>query len=260
MVSEADSLIGSTDSQLDREFWIIDYVNSTSHNLFVEVPEEFIDDDFNLTGLSSIVPYYNESLECILDLEPEVSEAIALNDPTLEELERAAELLYGLIHARYIITRAGLNLMAQKYEAGDFGRCPRFLCRETHLIPTSEHDLPGYDSVRFYCPCCRDIYDHQSARTSDVDGAFFGSSFAGLLMEAFPIIEMDCMQKRNNIFRLTIFGFNIAESAKAGPRMRWLRTEPENKEDLDKVNDNNNEMSVDEEGSLMSVDPSVSEK
>jgi casein kinase II subunit beta len=33
------------------------------HEYFAEVTEEFIEDDFNLTGLQSQVPMYKEALE-----------------------------------------------------------------------------------------------------------------------------------------------------------------------------------------------------
>jgi hypothetical protein len=41
------------------------------HEYFCQIPEEFIEDDFNLTGLSSIIPMYTESLDTILDMELE---------------------------------------------------------------------------------------------------------------------------------------------------------------------------------------------
>lgn len=50
--------------------WIAWFCSLTGHHYFVEVAEEFIEDDFNLTGLNSIVPFYKEALEMILDLEP----------------------------------------------------------------------------------------------------------------------------------------------------------------------------------------------
>ena len=43
-------------------------------------------------------------------------------------LEKEADVLYGLIHARYIMTSSGLDRMLKKYRAGDFGVCPRFYC------------------------------------------------------------------------------------------------------------------------------------
>jgi hypothetical protein len=37
---------------------------------FAEVSEDFIEDDFNLTGLNALVPFYKEALEMVLDVEP----------------------------------------------------------------------------------------------------------------------------------------------------------------------------------------------
>jgi casein kinase II subunit beta len=34
------------------------------------VHEDFIEDDFNLTGLQSLVPFCKEALEMVLDVEP----------------------------------------------------------------------------------------------------------------------------------------------------------------------------------------------
>lgn len=32
-------------------------------------PQDFIEDDFNLTGLSALVPFYKEAMEMVLDIE-----------------------------------------------------------------------------------------------------------------------------------------------------------------------------------------------
>ena len=46
-----------------RESWISSFCSLLGHEYFAEVSEEFIEDDFNLTGLASQVPMYKEALE-----------------------------------------------------------------------------------------------------------------------------------------------------------------------------------------------------
>ena len=66
---------------------------------------KWIEDKFNLTGLSEVVPHYDRALDLILEVELD-------DDPEfLQEIEKSAELLYGLIHARYIVTPRGIEAM-----------------------------------------------------------------------------------------------------------------------------------------------------
>ncbi|ODV98076.1 hypothetical protein PACTADRAFT_47897 [Pachysolen tannophilus NRRL Y-2460] len=224
---ESDVFDASSDEE-EVDSWITNFCSMFGNDYFVEVSQAFIEDDFNLTGLSSIVPFYRDALDMILDFEPE--KPIRVSD--LPMVEHSAELLYGLIHARYILTKQGLQAMAEKYENKKFGVCSRYHCDSMHLIPIGRYDQPGIETVRLYCPCCSDIYLPNSSRYLNIDGAFFGTSFAGLFVKMFPEIERQCNLRSKELFELKLFGFKINKSAASGPRMKWLRMKPQTAEDL----------------------------
>ena len=168
------------------------------HEYFAEVSEDFIEDDFNLTGLNSQVPMYKEALEMILDVEPEEDDSSGADDDEDEDasddvdladdadaraaraearraerramrlqsdlsiIESSAELLYGLIHQRYITSRPGIGQMHEKYEMGHFGQCPwpdatGIISTRPALPVASQRDdsRPGCSSSRAITYACR---------------------------------------------------------------------------------------------------------
>jgi hypothetical protein len=50
--------------------WISWFCSLPGHDYFCEVAEDFIEDDFNLTGLNAMVPFWKEAMEMVLDVEP----------------------------------------------------------------------------------------------------------------------------------------------------------------------------------------------
>jgi casein kinase II subunit beta len=82
----------------DDDRWISWFCSLRGNEFFVEIEEEYIQDDFNLTGLNLLVPYYDYALDMVLDMEIPMEDQ--LNDEEKEIVESAAEMLYGLIHAR----------------------------------------------------------------------------------------------------------------------------------------------------------------
>ncbi|CAA7267490.1 unnamed protein product [Cyclocybe aegerita] len=145
--------------------------------------EDFILDRFNLTGLNNEVANYAQALDLITD---------SLDDDIQDELRGSldvqARLLYGLIHARWIVTARGLQKMLDKYKRADFGRCPRVLCASQPLLPVGLTDIPYEKSVKLYCGRCEDIYSPKSSRHGSIDGAYFGTTFPHLLFLVYPTL------------------------------------------------------------------------
>lgn len=273
------------------ESWISSFCSLLGHEYFAEVSEEFIEDDFNLTGLQSQVAMYKEALEMILDVEPEDDEEEEEEEEEEDEnesdperltraaserrhhrmasdlsvIESSAEMLYGLIHQRFICSRAGIQQMSEKYELGHFGCCPRTNCDQARTLPVGLSDIPGEDTVKLFCPSCLDVYVPPNSRFQTVDGAFFGRTFGSLFLLTFP--EYDLTKRgievlsstssrvnegdglingmyaknigpglgRERIYEPRIYGFRVSERARSGPRMQWLRERPSDINELDEA-------------------------
>ncbi|WVF68559.1 hypothetical protein IAT40_003328 [Kwoniella sp. CBS 6097] len=174
----------STGSESDySNSWISWFLSTKGNEYFAEVDEDYILDRFNLTGLNGeVVQEYARALNLITDnLDEE-----ALSDDVREAVETSARFLYGLIHARYIVTSRGLSKMLEKYRKADFGRCPRVYCYSQPLLPVGLSDIPYQKAVKLYCPRCEDIYSPKSNRHGSIDGAYFGTTFPHMLFMVYP--------------------------------------------------------------------------
>ncbi|KAL8253861.1 hypothetical protein R6Q59_032082 [Mikania micrantha] len=184
--------------------WISWFCSLRGNEFFCEVDENYIQDDFNLCGLSSQVPYYDYALDLILDVES--SHGDMFSEEQNEIIESAAEMLYGLIHVRYILTTKGLLAMLEKYKNAEFGRCPRVYCCGQPCLPVGQSDVSRQSNVKIFCPKCEDIYTPQSRFQDNLDGAYFGSTFPHLFLMTYGQIKP---QKASQDYIPKIFGFKV---------------------------------------------------
>lgn len=152
--SEGSEVSGSDEEDLAWTTW---FCKLPGNEFLCEVDDYFILDDFNLCGLRHQVPYYDHALDLILD-DDSSSHGKMITDEQNELIESSAEMLYGLIHARYILTSKGFLSMVNKYDKHEFGRCPRVYCCGQSCLPVALSDVPGASTVKIYCPKCEDIY------------------------------------------------------------------------------------------------------
>jgi len=96
------------------------------------VDESFLWDKFNLYGLDELVTDYELAVRTIMhDVIGDGSGTVT----TMAAATAAAELLYGLVHARFVMTPRGIAKMLEKYKAGRFGYCPRVNCQRAAVLP-----------------------------------------------------------------------------------------------------------------------------
>uniref|UniRef100_UPI00358ED3B7 casein kinase II subunit beta-like n=1 Tax=Myxine glutinosa TaxID=7769 RepID=UPI00358ED3B7 len=148
------------------------------------VDEDYIQDKINLTGLDEQVLFYPDALAMIRDFEAD--DEPEDNPHNSQVIKHSAETLYGLLHARYILTNWGIARMLEKYHKKDFGLCPRVFCENQAVLPIGLSDVPGGAMVKLYCPKCMDVYTPKSSRYCNVDGAWFGTGFPHMLFMVHP--------------------------------------------------------------------------
>jgi len=191
----------------DESTWINWFCNLKGNNFFCKIDEDYIQDDFNLTGLNALVPYYEYALDMMLDVDIPIDN---LSEEQQEMIETAAEVLYGLIHARFILTTRGMQRMYEKYQNVDFGRCPRVYCQGQTVLPVGLSDAPKNFSVNLYCPRCQELYYPRSSRQGNLDGSFFGTTFPHLFLLAHPELIPPRSQQA---YVPRIYGFRISKES-----------------------------------------------
>merc|ERR1711920_1117834 len=155
--------ISSSDdgSSLDEPTWVSWFCMLRNHEFFCEVDPAFVQDRFNLYGLKELVgPLYSEAMTMILGYAPTDKQ---LADPTqrIHKVLDTARILYGLIHARYILTAQGLS----------------------DTVSNS-----GENPLKLFCARCQELYDHNVTDGSYIDGAFFRLNVPSPLPSDFPRI------------------------------------------------------------------------
>ena len=98
-------------------------------------------------------------------------------------LESAIHILYGMIHARYLLTSRGIQGLYEKFNEGVYGLCWNEKCESErrYTLPIGM-DVVGQESAHVYCPYCGETYKPRSSKLAQIDGAYFGSSAAHMLV------------------------------------------------------------------------------
>jgi len=200
-------------SSLDEPSWVSWFCMLRNHEFFCEVDPAFVQDRFNLYGLKEIVgPLYAEAMTMILGYAPTERQ---LADPSqrIHKVLETARILYGLIHARYILTAQGLSDMKVKYKSHEFGPCPRTLCNKQTVLPVGLSDTVsngGDNPMKLFCPRCQQLYDHTVPGGNYIDGSFFGTTFPHLFIQSYSELRA---QPSSMTYIPRVFGFKIRKTS-----------------------------------------------
>jgi hypothetical protein len=153
---------------------------------------------------SSAYPIYRRALQLILqedenyNIETEVESGEDLIIPYYA-IQKAAEALYLMVHARFVISPRGLEAIrhVMMMDPTVFGKCPRTSCRGCGLLPygfsndytfatpvskTKADPPPPENLCHRYCPSCGEVWISWDSKT---DGCAWGPSWCHLFLLAF---------------------------------------------------------------------------
>lgn len=205
---------GSESDSDYTSYWRDWFISSRGNEYFCEIDEDYLTDRFNLTGLNTEVQYYQYALDLITDVFD-----LDCDDDMRETIEKSARHLYGLIHARYIVTTRGLSKMLDKYKKADFGKCPRVFCHSHPLLPMGQTDVPNQKPVKLFCVRCEDVYNPKSSRHAAIDGAYFGTSFHNIMFQVYPALVPPKSAER---YIPRVYGFRVHAPAAL---IRWQNSQ-----------------------------------
>jgi casein kinase II subunit beta len=215
--------------------WVRKFLSARPKDTLLPIPREYLSDGFNLVQLAPIVEKIGRmeggyvppaiSSDTSFPLFKAALRLILSNDdgPTPLSVQRAAEVLYTLVHARYVISPRGLDTVRSVLRRSDgsvnpvFGRCPRIRCRGMPLIPYGDSDnFDARNSVstraKRYCSCCGEKFYMWDSKA---DESAWGTSFCHLFLMIYgSTVFSDLHMEKSDAVTSTdvqqrIFGFQV---------------------------------------------------
>lgn len=186
------------------EKWVDWFFKLSIGKYFVRIDNDYLNDSFNIYGMREKIERNGFDFKTILKLvRGEYTHGIP------HELNECAIQLYGLIHARYLMTKNGTELLLKNYLSGVYGKCPNFNC-QFKCLPYGIDSDPGNSCLLMYCPKCHDVYYSNHVDCMHIDGSAFYSSYLVPFEHEYPIIRgLELPPKP----QLKLFGFKIEEES-----------------------------------------------
>ena len=186
--------------------WVDWYLSLPRAKYFVRIDKEFLHNISNYYGIKQKINHFDAAFQLMINnnVPPELGNMELDSEAWL--IEQQAEILYGFIHSLYIMTSKGLSLMKEKYDKGEFPKCPRVLCNGIYCLPYGISETINEYSVKLYCPNCNDIFNKTDKNIPAIDGAFFGPSWVHSFVLKYPTI---LPKELPHTYIPKLFGFTI---------------------------------------------------
>jgi casein kinase II subunit beta len=189
----------------------VDYFCSESHGrYFVKIESSYLTDNFNFFGLRGKTRESPQTFRYAIE---------AIRGPYIPpdrrpedwppDVEHAAVHLYGLLHARFLLSHNALSQMYEKYVRGEFPRCPRTCCDCQVCLPFGLSEEVGVSVLRMFCPRCKEVYVSDDRISESIDGAYFGSSWVHLFLQKYERESRAVSRGELKKPKIRLFGFKI---------------------------------------------------
>ena len=177
--------------------WVSWFLKTEEGKFFVRVDPDYMHDQFNLYGFNKKIHAFKEVLKHI--------ESEKRYDSAVPNIDEWGIRLYGLIHAKYLMTKQGLEELHKKYESSTYDLCPNVNCRRK-CLPMGLSETIGESCIYMYCPFCGDLYHSENQICTRIDGSAFGSSYILHFIHQYPDVQPNYLPPKPE---LRLFGFKI---------------------------------------------------
>lgn len=189
----------------------------------LNIPEDYISDKFNIYGLQNDFSFLGLCCDIICGK----ADLSCIPQSDKAEISKQLPQVYGMIHARFILAPAGLSALNEKYKRCQYGTCPRFNCQNEPLLPIGVSSQMNQDSVKAFCPCCREVFYPRPQ--INLDGAYFGPNAAHIFIDEMKIKSHRCFRPYSH----NAFGFRLRSSI--------FQNQRDDQDDYDYENENEDE-------------------
>jgi hypothetical protein len=132
--------------------------------------------------------------------------------------ERAIRL-YGILHARFLLTMTALDQAREEYSRNKFSYCHQYSCKSVTYLRYGQSDELNESILRLYYANCNKVYVADNSDFEVIDGAFFRPWWIHLFIYSFPEIVRTLRGVARSHHRAFLdFGWNLTTRGRRSRR------------------------------------------